>query len=461
MRKTAPLPPEADKLILKPVVSLPVAACWFMTEETLYSTDRLFGDLTDREDLEQHLPFLDRARAERARTQEEGARIALSGYLVARLVQRLLEGDDSPEQAEALRWQITSVRRHLDALPPEVPEVAHLNSLVDAATVEEGDLRASLRLGLTAYSHFLEIEGRYAEALDVLRLASATWKDPVAAGDFLPFALLAGRLHRLLSRWRAANTAYRAAMEAAQALGDRASELRAQLGRANVTRGEGNLPAALTATQAVLKEADEQGYTELVGLAYLDLGAVLERMGRGAEALRAQFRAFQVSADPIQRMRVLGDVGTTLLDIGALDAARAALNIVAHRPSSFVVQMNACIELMAVSSASGDRVGFERSRHLVRELEQRLTPTMAVDYRYKAGVGLGRFGAAARGEALLREALALAEGHGLHQWVFRLEDALAHLESERPDAAPAAAPGFDDVIAEVEDGIRELVTAGY
>ena len=84
MPKTAPLPPEADKPILKPVVSLPVAASWFMTEETLYSTDRLFGDLTDREDLEQHLPFLDRARAERARTQEEGARIALSYMEIGR-----------------------------------------------------------------------------------------------------------------------------------------------------------------------------------------------------------------------------------------------------------------------------------------------------------------------------------------------------------------------------------------
>lgn len=432
-----------------------------MTEETLYSTERLFGDVTDREDLEQHLPFLDRARAERARTQEEGARIALSGYLVARLVQRLLEGGDSPQQSDALRWQITSVRRHLDALPPDVPEVAHLNSLVDAATVEEGDLRASLRLGLTAYSHFLEIEGRYAEALDVLRLAAVTWNGQVTANDFLPFALLAGRLHRLLSRWRAANAAYRAAADAAQMLGDRASELRAQLGRANVMRGEGNLPGALSATQAILTESESRGYTELMGLAYLDLGAVLERMGRGAEALRAQFRAFQVSSDPVQRMRVLGDVGVTLLEIGALEAARAVLSIVAHRPSSFVVQMNACIELMAVASASGDRVGFERSRHLVRELEQRLTPAMAVDYRFKAGVGLARFGAQARGEALLREALELAESHGLHQWVFRLEDALAHLQTERPDAAPVAAPGFGDVIAEVEEGIRDLVTAGY
>ncbi len=432
-----------------------------MGEDFLYRTERLFGDVTDREDLEQHLPFLDRARAERARTQEEGARIALSGYLVARLVQRVLEGEETPEQGEAIRWQISSVRRHLDALPQEAPEVAHLASLVDAATVDEGDRRASLRLGLTAYSHFLEVEGRYAEALDVLRLAATTWHAPVPPGDYLPFALLAGRLHRLLSRWRAANTAYRAAQDAAQALGDRASELRASLGRANVLRGEGNLPAALTATQAVLNEAQERGYSELVGLAYLDLGAVLERMGRRAEALQAQFRAFQSSTDPIQRMRVLGDVGVTLLENGALAPARDVLNIVAHRPSTFMVQINACIELMAVASASGDRVGFERSRHLVRELEGRLTPAMAVDYRYKAGIGLSRFGATPRGEVLLREALALAEAHGLHQWVFRLEDALAHLEAARPDAAEEAAPGFVDVIAEVEEGIRDLVAAGY
>ena len=62
---------------------------------------------------------------------------------------------------------------------------------------------ASLRLSLIAYAYFLEHEGRLEEALDMLALAVRTHGAGGARRpEFAASALFAGRLNRLLARWR-------------------------------------------------------------------------------------------------------------------------------------------------------------------------------------------------------------------------------------------------------------------
>lgn len=359
-----------------------------------------------------------------------------------------------PERTRA--WHLNSLERRLEALPGGSAEVAHLAGLVETLGRERSG-GAARRLGLTAYAHFLELEGRLEEALAVLDLAVRTWSAEVAPAELLPYAMLVGRLRRLLSSWESARAAYRLALAAAGALDDHASRLRAELGLAGILRGEGNLPAARAAVEAVLAEARRRGLTELVGLAYLDLGAVLERQGEPGEALRAQFQAFQHATDPVQRMRVLGDVGVMLRELGALDGARLALEVVARSPSSFILQVNACVELMAVAVAAQDRLGFERHRALVQAVEDRLTPAMTVDFGYWLANGLAAFGQLQRAERAFAQALAIAERHRLNQWVFRLEAARDRLRAGAP--AAEALPAVTEAVAEVEQGLRELVAS--
>jgi len=75
-----------------------------------------------------------------------------------------------------------------------------------------------------------------------------------------------------------------------------------------------------------------------------------------------------------------------------------------------------------------------------------MTPSMAIDYRFKAGSGLARFGQFARAREAWAEGMRLAETHHLNEWYFRLERLGQHLDGcaapqilrTEPQAAPAA-----------------------
>ncbi len=425
-----------------------------MTNPSTLPPRRLFGPPGDPTDPANHQPFLERARREREQGRDVEAQLALAAYLVARLATRALERPRAEEQLEGFRWQLGSTRRQLDELPAELPEVAHLVGIADASA-DGPDREAVLRLSLMAYAYFLEHEGRFEEALDVLGLAAHSFGAGIPLRDFVTFALSAARLQRLLARWERAMASYREAEEVAGWLEDRATTLRARLGQSIVHRGQGNLPAALAGVERVLAEAQAAGLDELVSDAYLDLGATLDFMGRGPEALRAQYLAFRSAQDPLQRMRVLGDLGGVLAQLGELRLARSALEVVAQSPSSVQIQLNALIELMDVSAQEGDRLGFQRHRTLLGEHAERMAPRMLVDWHYKSALGYVRFGHPDRARRHLETALEVAQAHALHQWVFRVEAALA--ASAAPEAPrPAAAGAYASVLAEVSEGLVAL-----
>jgi hypothetical protein len=140
--------------------------------------------------------------------------------------------------------------------------------------------------------------------------------------------------------------------------------------------------------------------------------------------------------------------------LGYYDVARIAFGIVVDSNTSFIVKTNARLELMEIESASGNRVAFERHRAELREGAGRMPPSMSIDYRYKTGLGLARFGQVARAREVWGEGMRLAEAHRLNEWYFRLERASLELEqSAIPQidrAEPKAAPA---VIADLAAGL--------
>ena len=432
-------------------------------KRTLYTPHQLFDEFGSSADVLAHAPFLERARIEREHSREYPARLALGAYVVARLVDRLLTGLDGVEAQEGFAWQHAAVRRHLSDLPADAPESAHLRGIADAVPADPQPTPA-LRLCLTAYAYFLEHEARLEEALDVLGLASRAHGASVPPAEFAAIALFAGRLNRLLARWGAATTCYQRAEDSATSVGDCVTVLRSRLGRAAVARGQGNLPLSHTVAQEVAIQAEKASLPEVEAMAWADLGVVLELQGRLEESVQAKYRAFQLTEDSVSRMRVLGDLGISLLQLKAYASARLAFEIVAASNTSFMVRTNAVLELMDLESAAGNRMSFERRRGEADDLRHRMPPSMAADFYYKSGQGMTRFGRFKRAKQFLTEGLRLAEEHRLNLWYFKFEKELNALEAvsasvsqeaRQPDLTTPT-PGVESpVVEEVAVGLRE------
>lgn len=423
----------------------------------MYTPQLLFGEVGSSPNTLTHEPFLERARLQREQESEGSARLALGAYVVARLVDKLLTLENDEEQLEGFRWQLEAVRRHINELPGDAPEIAHLAGVV-AAVPAHAKHTSGLWMSLTAYAYFLEHEGRLEEALELLMLAARTQGSKTAPADFAAYALFAGRLNRLLARWDVASECYQAAEEAASSTTDLTRALKARLGRAHVFRGQGNLPLAQAEVLQVISLAAASDLADVQGDAQQDLGVILMLQGQRSESLEATYKAFTLSQDPMSRMRILGDLGYALSESGYYEAARLALEIVVTSNASHLVRANSLLELMQLESASGNRVAFERRRNEAKELVERMTPSTAVDYRYKTAVGLARFDQVERARQVLTEALGIAEKHRLNEWYFRLERMLNGLETgpklDEEILAPAEATSTP-AVQEMAVGLRE------
>ncbi|HEY7635180.1 MAG TPA: hypothetical protein VH763_06530 [Gemmatimonadales bacterium] len=424
----------------------------------LFTPQQLFGEFGSPTDVLVHAQFLERARGEREHGRDLSARLALGAYVVARLVDRLLEQASGPEAQEGFLWQLEAVRRHLDGIPDDAPEAAHLRGITESIPTAGQNL-SNLRLGLIAYAYFLEHEARLQEALEILALASRTHGQEIPAHDAATVALFAGRLNRLLAHWDVANASYSIAESAAALAKDQVLAFRSRLGRSAVHRGQGNLPAARALAEAVANEAGAAGLPEVQSMAFADVGVVLSLQGHAVESVQATYRAFVLSEDGLNRMRVLGDLGIALLEIGARDAARLAFEIVSCSNTSFMVRTNALLELMDLESAAGNRMAFQRRRAELEEGRDRMPPSMVADYYFKAGSGMARFGQTARARELLTTGMGVAEEHHLNTWFFRFERVLTGLESGKaPEPyrpTQPAAPGWSPAVEEVTTGLRE------
>jgi tetratricopeptide (TPR) repeat protein len=424
----------------------------------LYTPQRLFGEVGLSTDVLGHEPFLERARLQREQEHDGSARLALGAYVVARLVDRLLTLDTEPSALQGFQWQLEAVRRHVTELPSDSSETAHLVGVVQAIS-SNGRVTPTLWKSLTAYAYFLEHEGRLEESLEMLMLAAKTQGNEITPSDFSAYAFFAGRLNRQLARWEAAIQFYGAAEESAAVSGESVLLLRSRLGRGNVLRGQGNYPAARVVAENVLREAIELKLDSVQAMAYGDLGLILSLQGSRIKGLEAYYRSFQLTSDQVDRMRILGDLALGLLDIGAHDVARVALEIVAKSQARVLVRANALLELMALESNAGNRVAFERWRAAFNEYRECMSPSMSVDYNYKLGTGLARFGQTQRAEVFLGTALQLAEQHKLNAWYFKAEEALRKL-AEPTATLPALSLDDAAPLREIETGLREYAAAG-
>jgi tetratricopeptide (TPR) repeat protein len=405
-------------------------------------------------------PFLNRARTEREQGRDIAARIALGAYLGARLVDRRLDLSDSADEQEGFDWQLGSTRKFLDDLPATEPEVAHLVGIIESVGAEPEHRDGVLRMSLVAYAYYLEHEARLEEALEVLGLSARTYRAQVPPVDMATLSLFVARLNRLLARWDRANRAYDIAEQAGREVRDLTTVMLARIGLATVFRGQGNLPVARAGLEQIIAESESPELREIHGRAWSELAVVLAIQGMIHESLMAKYQALLFIKDNLLRFRLLGDLGISLRELGAYNEARQCFDMVLASNPSLIIRTNTCIELMEMESATGNRLAFERYRQEARSFEDRMPPSMAIDYRYRIGIGFARFGKEAKARSTLREALGLAEAGKLNEWYFRIDRVLRGLElcQDHPElkCATADATEVAPAVAHVSAGLREI-----
>jgi len=279
--------------------------------------------------------------------------------------------------------------------------------------------------------------------------------DAVRAEDQVAARLRSARVLRKLNRFDEAERTYEEAGAQAEAVGDRHSELLSRIGRAHVALGRGNLSHAESSLRQTLQNAETVLDGDAQAAAHHVMAVVLGARGQPTEAVPHVWRAFQLYEDEVSRARTLADLGAMLLIVGDPDGAERALLESVRRGGEQDFATNALIELMNCASYRRDRVGFERWRDRCQERRESMPPNILVDFVLKTAIGRARFGQVDRAETLLTNALNIAQGAGLHEFVFRIERVKAGLRDcvETPAEPVIQSEG----VREVSAALAELV----
>jgi len=389
-----------------------------------------------------HAVFLQRVADEPATSPE--VRLGQGAFLALRFVD-LLAPDREPPAPDVFRYQWAATERYCSELTGEGTEAAHLSGIVRATgeAHRSNDVRA-LAPALLAYALYLEQDAHFDEAEDVLLTLIRVGGARLAASDATAGWLRVGRVRRLQTDFDRADVAYAQAGQIAAAAGDRHGVLLSRIGQCNVVHYRGNLSEAERGWRAVLADAAAGGFHTVQAQAEHGLGNVLARRGQPHEGAPHLWRAYELYEEEVGQLRSLNDLALILLSLGDVTGAERALMEVIRRERLPDNLANATIELMNCASFRRDRVGFERWRGRVLDHFEAAVPNIRVDYHFKVGIGLARFGNFEKAEAQMQQALEIASAHELHEFVFRIEriksglrecGALASIESTATEPA--------------------------
>jgi len=367
-----------------------------------------------------HAVFLERATNEPPTSA--AVRLGQGAFLVLRLVDLLAPDRDPPTSPEVFRYQSAATVRYCAELGPLGAEVTHLQGLVrNAVDVYAHQDARLITPALLAYAHYLEDDGHYLEALDVLETLLRVAERRMRDADWIATALRVGRVNRKMHRFDEAERWYTAAGERAAHVGDQFSVLLARLGHANALQYRGNLAECESAYWSILADAQREGLHQASAIAEHGLGSVLLHRGQPAEAIPHLWTSTKLYEEEGSRLRAFHDLGIGLLSLGDADGAERALLQVVQQGAQPDQINNALIELMHCASYRRERLTFERWRERCERALPTMAPNMHADFLLKAGIGLARFGNFPKAERLMEAALAIASEHKLRAHEFKIE----------------------------------------
>jgi tetratricopeptide (TPR) repeat protein len=375
-----------------------------------------------------HLPFVEAMTTAVEGTPEWAA--IKAGWFVVRFVDKWAQ---AVGQSGAVPWlrEVHAIHEAISGVP--VGATRRVLERLYAALVESWGRRdLTVSSTLLAYGHHLERDESWGMAADVFQtflFHAATDSDHELAPDaYLRLAYT----HRRAGRVDEAAAAYDAAGALAASEGNVRAGLLARIGSARVMKHRGNMPAAVSALDAVIVDTTalvalgpSAGLSDALARAKHDRGLVAYEMDQPEVAVTLLYAALELYQDETSRERVLGDVAICLTDLGLHDAARDAHTVLYRTAGEPSMRHTAACNLMYLANESGQELLFQQYRKVLSNID--LSPEILAFYQIVEGEGLARFGDVHEARIVLERAVKTAERFQLNAYVHRAETVLAKL----------------------------------
>jgi tetratricopeptide (TPR) repeat protein len=351
-----------------------------------------------------------------------------AGYAVLQLFEAWVASNCGEVALSAI--EMRRVRKRLEAVSERDPMRRCLTHLVDVlvsdaplAGTDERRLRG-FRVGrlMAAYGKLLQYEASWALSRDVYQtlINSAHCVDDDER--LLDSMLMVGFCHRMLSALDEARDAYGLLRATAAELGSQQYLLMSELGFAKIAMERGNLPAAAGMLDQIITETQAIDHIAIRAKALMDRARVAGQLGDLTTAASLNHQALECSNDPMERDRILVNIGMTLMLLGLWDQARDANLILIATAQEASMQWLAKINLMELAYFERREPTFEHYRREVAELQ--LPPYLEAVYHETCARGYLVFGRPTDSRVAFVRMLAVAENHGLNEFIIKAESAL-------------------------------------
>jgi tetratricopeptide (TPR) repeat protein len=362
-----------------------------------------------------------------------------AGYAVLQLFDLWAEHDlgaSAPSDLELRR-----VRKRVEVVPTGDPIRRCLTQLVDVmerpATVrssEEHRLRGyEAGRVLAAYGKLLQYESSWALSRDV----HETLVDYARRADdverLLDSMLMVAFCQRMLGQLDQARDAYGVLREAATEAKSEQYLLLSELGFSKLAVARGNLPAAAGMLDRILEDTRAGDHASVRSKALLDRARVATQLGDHSTAAILGHQALECTTDPLDRDRILLNIGLTLTNLGLWNEARDAYLVACATAQELTVRWMAQINLMELAYLERNEILFEQYQRAVAGIE--LPPYVETVYQETRAQGLCVFGRTDEATEAFRRMLDVATRHGLNEFVIKAERALEDVAAVSPALA--------------------------
>ncbi|HEY4659437.1 MAG TPA: hypothetical protein VIH11_08010 [Gemmatimonadaceae bacterium] len=303
-----------------------------------------------------------------------------------------------------------------------------------------------------AYGQILERGGDLKLAADAFETVLRLGDDEYEADLVMDSHMRLGFCRRNLGELSDAEHEYHAAGKIAQRRKESARILRSETGVATVAMMRGNLPKADEMLAAIAVKSAQKGLNEEAAFALHARAVVAQRRGDLKRAVCHAYDALKRAVQPIERDRILGDLGAFFIVLKRYDAALDALTILEATATTEIVRLNARINLVVLAARAGDLDLFTRARASVEDAT--LASEAEVNYLIESARGFRRFGQQERAIELLTKARELARIQGLNRSLFEAEEMLQSPQLIVAEQASGETPVA--VEGPAEDVAREL-----
>ncbi|MDH3270249.1 MAG: hypothetical protein OEN56_02890 [Gemmatimonadota bacterium] len=330
------------------------------------------------------------------------------------------------------------------------PEAALLGRALDAFTVAD----------LHGLAEAAQEMGQEAERLDHVSSALALYDCAydigfalVDAGLTAEAARASGRVLRRRGRWAEADRAYGVALSIAERSDLHETIARTRAGLAVIHKDRGDLAAARAGFAEALEAAQSSHDADTVASIYHDLMGLEHAAGELPLASRYGWRAVNTYRSDVGRTRCLVSFALILKELGDIEAAEDAYEVVCGTSDELYYLIYAHDALAHLAALRGDAAQFDRRAAACDALGWESGPLSAkAEILWYRGLSHQLLGRGDEARSWLRRAIDFAREHGFTRVRMGAEEALRALSggpsSDRPSTMSAP--------PEVRDGLRAM-----